>query len=349
MISSGIVRFDWDTGHYLSLEHVYLQANPQGLIPILVQKLERIGIRGIPLELLKDYLKDRRQQVKIGQSVSLSADVLYGVPQGSVLGPTLFLVYINDLCNMNIDNGRVFSYADDTALVFSGPSWKEVQVAAELGLGRVAKWLENNLLSLNTSKTQYICFSIYNNSQPERDFNIKIHVCGNRDNDHCTCLSIEKVPSTKYLGVIIDQRLSWSAHIDLVGNRIRKLTWIFKTLRHVASVSLLTRIYVTLAQSIITYCIPIWGGAFKTKFIDIERSQRHLIKVMFFKPYRFPTDKLYKMSNLLTVRKLYILFTILRLHKRLRYDSSELLGSLSHSAIAPTAALRALLVLSRVG
>lgn len=304
-------------------------------VPILVQKLECIGIRGTPLALLKDYLTDRKQKVKIGQSISDTANVLYGVPQGSVLGPTLFLVYINDLCNLKVESGRVFSYADDTALVFSGPSWKDVQLATEKGLVRVANWLQRNLLSLNISKTKYICFSIYNNSQPDTDFNIKVHTCGNHMNDDCTCISIDKVTSTKYLGVMIDQRLSWYAHIDLVGNRIRKLTWIFKNLRHVASVNLLTRVYVALAQAVITYCIPIWGGAYKTKFIELERAQRHLIKVMFFKPYRFPTEKLYEISNLLTVRKLYVLYTILRLHKSLTYDPT-ILTRRRHHAVAGT-------------
>lgn len=95
------------------------------------------------------------------------------------------------------------------------------------------------------------------------------------------------------------------------------------TLRHVATKSLLNQIYISLAQSVIGYCLPLWGGATKTKFLELERAQRSLIKVMFFKPYRFPTESLYLTSGLLTVRKLYILQLVLKEHKSLFYDAEH--------------------------
>lgn len=142
------------------------------------------------------------------------------------------------------------------------------------------------------------------------------------------CPAIEKVPQTRYLGVIVDQRLSWFAHVDHVINRTRKLIWIFKTLRHVipekmdkmdSPKHLLNQIYISLAQSIITYCIPVWGGAAKSHFINLERAQRSLIKVMYFKKRRFPTEDLYCISGLLSVRKLYIILVTLKNHKSIPY------------------------------
>lgn len=126
-------------------------------IPILLHKLEKIGIRGNQLSMFKDYLADRNQKVKLDDITSESSCVNYGVPQGSVLGPTLFLIYINDLCNLTLENAKLFAYADDTAIVFTGSNWEAARVSAEKGMALVAKWLKTNLLSLNIEKTNYIC------------------------------------------------------------------------------------------------------------------------------------------------------------------------------------------------
>lgn len=292
-------------------------------IPILVQKLENLGIRDIPLALLKDYLTDRKQRVKIGEVTSADIEVSYGVPQGSVLGPTLFLIYINQLCELRLENGHIYCYADDTALVFSGGTWDEVRKNAEKGLIMVSDWLRANLLTLNAKKTNYVCYSIYNRYQPHKNFQIHIHEC-NDVNSSCNCPTIEKVSTVKYLGIMLDQRLSWYPHINLVSDRIKKLTWIFKMLRHIAMKDLLRNIYIALIQPIITYCIPIWGGAAKTEFLVVERAQRSLLKVMNFKSYRFDTNQLYAISEVLSVRKLYILQVILKMHKSLPYDTKIL-------------------------
>lgn len=141
--------------------------------------------------------------------------------------------------------------------------------------------------------------------------------------DHCNCPQIDKVKSTKYLGVILDQRLSWHPHIEHINNRIRKLIWIFKTLRHITSKTLLNQLYTTLAQSVMSYCIAVWGGATKIKFLEVERGQRCLLKVMYFKPFIHPTSELYNISDVLTMRKLYILHAVLKLHKTLPYKAQQ--------------------------
>lgn len=292
-------------------------------VPILLKRLQDIGIRGMPLTLFTEYLTNRCQQVRLENFISDEADVVYGVPQGSVLGPTLFLAYINELSKLKIKNGHIFSYADDTSIVFDGDSWEDVRNKTENGLIIIASWLNSNLLTLNTNKTNYICFTKYKNTQPSKNFEIKIHTCYKLDKRNCHCDTVNRIEQTKYLGIMIDQRLSWIPHIDLVMSRMRKLMYTFKTLRQIAPQNLLNQVYISLAQSVLTYCIPIWGGAIKSKLIDLEIAQRALLKVMYFKPFQYSTKSLYSVCDLLSVRKLYILQGVLRLHKTLPYDAKK--------------------------
>jgi hypothetical protein len=131
------------------------------------------------------------------------------------------------------------------------------------------------------------------------------------------------VTVSKYLGVLVVQRLSWHAHLELMMVRTRKLMWVFKKLRCVADKMLLKLVYVSLAQSLLAYCILVWGGASKAKFKDLEIAQRALLKVIHFKPYRYSTQYLYKLSDVLSVRQIYILNAILKLHKSMPYDAHK--------------------------
>jgi hypothetical protein len=292
-------------------------------IPTLILKLNRIGIRGNFLALLSDYLQDRSQVVKLDNDTfsNVTKTNNYGVPQGSVLGPTLFLIYINDLTNLILTKGCVFSYADDTAILFHGDNWSEVFNTAESGLVKVMHWLKLNLLSLNMSKTNYITFSIRAGSQPETNLCITAHSCQNTDTSNaCNCQIIERVNHTKYLGVIVDRNLSWYQQLEAVANRARKLIWLFKHLRDIVDRDLIIYVYKSLVQSILLYCIVIWGGTYKTKFINIERAQRLILKVMLRKKRLYGTSLLYQETGVMTVRQLYIQQCILKKHKNNVFD-----------------------------
>lgn len=285
-------------------------------IPILLSKLHSLGIRGITHDIFRDYLSNRRQSVIINGSVSDEKTIEYGVPQGSIIGPTLFLIYINQLCNINLPNCKIFTYADDTALVIHGSDWSEIKSTAEHNLMIVNSWLSQNLLSLNLTKTSLIPFTIRNNTQPPSNYKICIHSNNCTQNNNCRCLPITQVPSIKYLGVHIDCNLNWHHHIDALTTRVRRLIHVFRSLRQSADLETLNLVYSALCLSVLAYCITAWGCATKSHFIRVERAQRAVLKVMYSKPIRFPTFQLYALASVLTVRQLFVLRTILRIHTK---------------------------------
>lgn len=291
-------------------------------IPILIQKLNNIGIRGTQLKLFQDYLTDRIQCVKIENTISDELPIQYGVPQGSVLAPTLFLVYINDLCQLSLKNGRVISFADDTALVFYADSYEYLFKYAQNGFNLVAKWLSNNLLTLNVDKTKYILFKKKGNL-PELVQTVTSHNCPNFSNNvNCNCPKLQLVDTIKYLGVQLDYKLCFNNHVDKLTSRLRKLMYIFKSLRNIADRRIIKTIYQALCQSLLTYCITTWGGTSKTILLKLERAQRAILKTAFSLPYRHPTNELYKICGVKTVRQLYILATVTRKHSELSYDQT---------------------------
>lgn len=259
-----------------------------------------------------NYLSGKTQRTRIDGVISGDEAISYGVPPGSVFGPTLFTIYVNELCGLNIPHGRIFSYADDTALIFVGKTWEEARSYAETGLKIVTEWLSDNQLTLNVEKTKFLPF----NNSPHRtpDLDIKVHKNCHKPN--CVCPSLQCESKLKYLGVVLDSRMSWKPHIDLLCSRVRKLIYVFKNLRDAADRKTVFNVYDALCKPILTYCITSWGGACTTHILPLERAQRAILKVATFKPYRFNTYELYNDCGVLTVRQLFIHSIITLQHKQ---------------------------------
>lgn len=286
-------------------------------ITILLSKLEKIGIRGVALAWFRSYLTKREQCLRVGNSLSDTQSVCFGVPQGSVLGPTLFNIYINDLLSLTLQNAEIICYADDTAILFHGTTWPVTFQYLEQGLADVVRWLENNLLNLNISKTKFITFHKTSSSQPESVPSVRVHRSNcklNYSQPQCDCDFIEQVEVMKYLGVLIDHKLNFHQHIAVLSRRVRKIIHVMLLLREAACLSVLRMVYLGLCQSVITYCISTWGGTDKTCMLQIERAQRAVIKVMLNRPRRYPTNLVYAESHVLSVRQLFILKAVLCTH-----------------------------------
>lgn len=293
-------------------------------VPNLIAKLERIGIRGVQLSLFESYLTGRRQCVRIGDYTSDELPISYGVPQGSIIGPTLFLIYINELCRLTLANASIFTYADDTALLFHGDSWELVFQHAQSGLDLVTSWLARNLLTLNVDKTKFLTFSLSAAGKPPSStYSLIAHSCVSPHLKFCNCPCLSLTNCIKYLGVQIDDCLSFSIHINTLTSRLRRLMFIFRSLRHVADSTVLKLVYLALCQSLIQYCITAWGGTAKGHLLKLERAQRALLKVGWRLPFRMPTTDVYNTCKVLSIRKLFILNLLLTTHSQIPYDPSK--------------------------
>lgn len=282
---------------------------------ILLDRLENLGIRDRALQLIKNYLEGRTQTVRIDHTKSDPLVIKTGVPQGTVLGPHLFLLYINGMSQMAAEVDSIISYADDTVLVFKAKSWDEAYSRAEVGFGRVQRWLEISYLTLNLDKTKFMTFSITSVGQPSRS-QLRLRCSTYHMGNACRrCSSIDRVNSIKYLGLMLDCNLKWEEHTKHVSNNLTKLMYKFYQLRDILDKKNLYIVYNALAESKIRYCIIVWGGLYNKHLQIIQTIQNSLLKILFKKDIYYPTVKLYQELNLFDVRKLYTYESILWVFK----------------------------------
>lgn len=308
---TGLVTSHLDAGYkclgvFLDLQKAFDTVS----MPILLARLENAGLRGLVLDWFRSFLSGREQRIKVENHISNSGNTSYGVPQGSTIAPILFLVYINQLCNMTIPGANLIMFADDTVLLFHAKTWELLKKITEDGLAMATSWFEDNLLSLNATKSKVVCFSKTKASSPDRNFKIIMHnfPCNRLSSNYlsnCSCQDMIRVTHIKYLGIEIDENLKWDKHASFITSRIRRLIYVFKTLRTIANNKTIMQIYKALCESILSFSICTWGGLAKTHMIEIERAQRALLKVALKLDFRHHTSDLYVKANVLSVRKLY--------------------------------------------
>ena len=253
---------------------------------ILIQKLNHYGIRGNALQLIESYLADREQCVQVNNATSDFEYIKHGVPQGSILGPLLFLLYINDIAQSS-PLLEFYLFADDTTIFISDSDVKRLEKTLNTELVHVSNWLIANKLSLNVGKSNVLLFR-QSNKQNLPPINITING-----------LPVSEKEYAKYLGIIIDNKLTFKKHIEHVKSRLVKGCAILNMVRHFVPKNILINTYNAYIQPHIDYGLSIWGFTYKSHTLPIIRMQRKAVRTMNFLKKRADPDPFYKSDNLL--------------------------------------------------
>ena len=226
----------------------------------LVNKLQKLGIEGHLLGWIKNYLTNRKQCTIANNIVSDFQDITCGVPQGSVLGPLLFLVYINDISNIVI-NSRISMYADDTVLYISHKNVENAITLIQSDLNRVYTWCNRNKLTINCKKTKYCLYGMRSSVKKSKMLDIQLSLNAN---------ILERVCSYKYLGLILDENLTYNKHIKEMNKLVSHKLYILSKVRKYITQSACISIFKTMILSIIEYCDIVYAGTSQTNLTKID-------------------------------------------------------------------------------
>ena len=253
---------------------------------IALRKLEYIGIRGPALNWFRSYLSHRLQFVKYKNTFSVKQEVMCGVPQGSILGPILFLIYINDLHKVCKDVTLVM-FADDTSIFAKGSNPNDIISMLNNELENIAAWLRANRLSLNIGKTHFIVFS-----NCKLHVNRKVTIGGNE---------LDQLKSTNFLGIKIDEKLSWKEHISFVTSRMSKCIGILYKARHLLSVNWRMTLYKTFVLPHLNYCNIVWSSTYPTYLKSVVVKQKLALKSALNVPLITSSESVFTQSKVHTL------------------------------------------------
>jgi hypothetical protein len=299
---------------------------------ILLKKLSKMGINGTTLDWFKNYLAGRLQRVDINGNLSDELHLDISVIQGSILGPILFLCYINDFYSAT----SLFSvlFADDTTCLSKGKNLKDLIIYVSEELQKIAVWFRANKMAVNTSKTKFIvfrtrgkfinpadCVLTFNNNEPGKPVDPSLIFPIDRIHND----GVEK--SFKLLGVLFDEYLSFEAHISHVCTKISKSLFCINRIKNFVNGDSLKKLYYAMIHSHLSYCINVYACANTTALQRLRVKQKESIRVINLAGYRDHTNPLFRHCKILPLDEMIkyanLKFMHNYIHQRLPFSFNE--------------------------
>ena len=271
---------------------------------ILLEKLKHYGIRGITNNWFKSYLSNRNQFVFVSGEKSETKTIKHGVLQGSVPGPLLFILYINDL-QSTIRNSNTFLFADDTCLLNSNSKIKCIEKQLNYDLKMLYKWLCASKISLNVTKTEVVLFH-HDNKPIDHELRLKLNG---------KYLSLSE--SVKYLGITINHNLSFSQQLDSLSIKLRHANGALSKIRHVANKSVLCSVFNSLFMSHLSYGCQSWAQNINLNTSRIYKLQKSATRILTFSDFQAHSDPLFKELKILKISQLVNLRNLVLVHEAL--------------------------------
>ena len=278
---------------------------------IVLTKLKHYGIRGEALKWFQSYLTNRQQFTVANGICSTKQKVLYGVPQGSVLGPLLFLLYVNDIAAA-VPRHKLRLFADDSNIFVSDINPRSLKNQMVNVLKNMDEWFRANKLTINMSKTKYSIFV-----KPRREIPSllnSITVNGTK---------ISRVSDSKYLGLVLDDKLSWSKHIDELNEKLTKTVQAYKIVTNYLNTPAKYMVYYAYFYSRIQYGCEIYSTAQNKKIKSIQVKQNRALKVLFRKDFYTPTKELHQDLNIPLVKDIGKMNCLKLVHKIIHGQAPE--------------------------
>ena len=276
---------------------------------ILLKKLDHYGIRGLALQWIKSYLGNRKQYVTVNGTNSTCNFMKFGVPQGSILGPLLFIIYINDIPEI-AKYAKFILYADDANIIITASTIEEVQEQLLKLINCLSNWVNCNGLALNLKKTKYMIFSRCKTDLPSPVI--------------ISNTLIERKEEARFLGVIIDESLKWTRHIRTVISKMTRYVGLMYKIKKLLPLSARLQIYHSLVQSHINYCVLVWGFSCRTNIEAIFTKQKMGIRAVIpgFVNYKYKNGQLpghtksaFSEYKILTIQNLIVLNSLIFIQK----------------------------------
>lgn len=281
---------------FLDLKRAFETINRE----LLLSKLEEIGLRNNVLNWFKSYLSNRSQRVKYKNSISKELQIEHGVPQGTILGPILFVLYINNIVKC-VNECKINMFADDTILYISGNDLNQMYITINRELAVINNWLCENSLSLNLNKTKYMLIGKNYKLSGLNAINFYVEI-----NNY----KLEQVKEMKYLGIIIDENLKFKQHCDYILNKMSKKVHFMRRIGNNLTMNTKILLYKSIISPHIEYCSSILFNFNQNEIDKLQKLQNKSMRTILKCNKYTPIKTMLEVLNFMNVKQRIIFRTL---------------------------------------